>query len=149
MECQTPKEENKLAIRFLAVGEQIYEGDEVTQETVDHLLQQIQTEQVVSGYLSLDEYGEDGDDFLTIDKKDGWAALAFNTWDEDGIAHLYQPVAQDDHTQEQAPVFIGGQTPVLKRNALCDVQTIVDCVLCFAKTGKPAPNLEWEEVEFC
>ena len=97
----------------------------------------------------LDEYGEDGDDFLTIDKKDGWAALAFNTWDEDGIAHLYQPVAQDDHTQEQAPVFIGGQTPVLKRNALYDVQTIVDCILYFAKTGKPDPNLEWEEAEFC
>ena len=70
MECQTPKEENKLAIRFLAVGEQIYEGKEVTQEAVDHLLQQIQTERVVSGYLSLDEYGEDGDNFLTIDMKD-------------------------------------------------------------------------------
>ena len=149
MECQTPKEENKLAIRFLAVGEQIYEGKEVTQEAVDHLLQQIQTERVVSGYLSMDEYGEDGDNFLTIDMKDGWAALAFNTWDEDGIAHLYPPVAQHDHTQQPAPVFIGGQTPVLKRNALYDVQTIVDCILYFAKTGKPDPNLEWEEAEFC
>lgn len=46
-------------------------------------------------------------------------SLAFNTWDEEGNAHMYQPInVEYEASQEDAPVFIGGQTPVLKRNAL-------------------------------
>ena len=130
-----------LAIQFLND-----ERTPVTQEMVDELILQIRNDQIASAWLALDEYGEE--DFLSVDIDEGWAALAFNTWDEEGEAHLYQPINPEYNTsQEEAPVYIGGQTPVLKRNALDDLNLAAECVLHFAKTGELYPNLEWEEAE--
>ena len=70
------------------------------------------------------------------------------TWDEEGEAHMYQPVNQAcSDSGENAPVDIGGQTPVLKRNALDDLRLAAECVLHFAKTGAMYPGLQWEEFE--
>ena len=44
--------------------------------------------------------------------------------------------------KEDAPVNIGGQTPVLKRNALDNLDLAAECVLHFAKTGELYPNLK-------
>ena len=94
----------------------------------------------------MDDYGEE--DFLSGDIANRWVALAFNTWDENGIAHMYQPINQKyEDSQEDAPVNIGSQTPVLKRNALDNLDLAAECVLHFAKTGELYPNLKWEEAE--
>ena len=131
----------KFAIRFLNS-----EGNPVTEETVNELVQNIRGNCCSFAWLALDEYGEE--DFLSVDICNGWAALAFNTWDEEGVAHMYQPVNLEFATsQEQAPVNIGGQTPVLKRNALNNLELVAECVLCFAKTGEVYPELKWEELE--
>ena len=139
-----PDNPSDLAIRFL--GE---EGEPVTQETVDKFVQKIRKgkdNQIFCFCLSLDEYGEE--DFFTVDLDTGWAALSFNTWDEKGDARMYQPVNPEcGDSGEDAPVQIGGQTPVSKRNALNDLDLAADCVLHFAKTGQLYPNLKWEEAE--
>ncbi len=130
-----------LAIRFLND-----EDEPVTQEAVDKLVHKIRKNRISSAYLSLDEYGEE--DFLSVDIDNGWAALAFNSWDEEGNAHMYQPVNSEyEESQADAPVFIGGQTPVLKRNALNDLNLAAECVLHFAKTGQLYSGLKWEEAE--
>lgn len=83
-----------------------------------------------------------------MDIDNGWAALSFHTWDEEGDAHMYQPVNPEyGASQDEAPVNIGGQTPVLKRNALNDLNLAAECVLYFAKTGELYPDLKWEEAE--
>ena len=116
------------------------EDEPVTEETVDKLIQEIRENRCESALLGLDEYGEE--EFLSIDIVDGWAALAFNTYDEDGDAHLYQPVNPEfAGSEEDAPVSIGGQTPVLKRNALSDLNLVAECVLHFARTGELSPEL--------
>lgn len=133
-----------LAIRFL--GE---EGEPVTQDAVDKFVQKIRNgkeNQIFCFCLSLDEFGEE--DFFTVDLDNGWAALSFNTWDEEGDAHMYQPINPEyEDSEEDAPVQIGGQTPVLKRNVLNNLDLAADCVLHFAKTGQLNPNLRWEEAE--
>ena len=59
----------------------------------------------------------------------------------------YMPVNSEYGTsKEDAPVNISGQTPVLKRNALNDLNLVAECVLHFAKTGELYPKLKWEEV---
>ena len=61
---------------------------------------------------------------------------------------MYQPVNPEFATsQEDAPVNIGGQTPVLKRNALNNLDLVAECVLCFARTGELYPEIEWQEVQ--
>ena len=61
---------------------------------------------------------------------------------------MYQPVNPEyEDSKEEAPVNIGGQTPVLKRNALNDLNLASQCVLYFAKTGELYPNMKWEEAE--
>lgn len=132
---------NNLAIHFLNDEDQ-----PVTQEAVDELIFKIQNHRIKTAVLALDEYGEE--DFLYIEMNKGWAALSFNTWDEEGNAHMYQPVNPNyEEFQEDAPVNIGGQTPVLKRNAIDDLKLAAECVLHFAKTGELYPGLKWEEAE--
>lgn len=132
---------SNLAIHFLND-----EDEPVTQEAVDKLVLQIRNNQIASAWLALDEYGEE--DFFSVDIDNGWAALSFNTWDEEGNAHMYQPINPEyDASQEEAPVNIGGQTPVLKRNALNDLNLAAECVLHFAQTGELYPALKWEEAE--
>ncbi len=129
------------AIRFLN-----YEGQPVTQKTINKLISGIRSNRISDAWLALDEYGEE--DFLSVDIKNGWVALSFNTWDKEGNAHQYQPVnPKCEASQEDAPVDIGGQTPVLKRNALDDLDLAAECVLHFAKTGELYPGLKWEEAE--
>ena len=128
------------AIRFLNS-----EGEPITQETVDKLVCEIRGNYCRSALLALDEYGEE--DFLSVDIENDWAALAFNTYGEDEEAHMYMPVNSEYGTsKEDAPVNISGQTPVLKRNALNDLNLVAECVLHFAKTGELYPKLKWEEV---
>lgn len=74
-----------LAIRFLNG-----EDEPVTQEAVDSLVLKIRKNQIASAWLSLDEYGEE--DFLSVYIDNGWVSLAFNTWDDEGNAHMYQPI---------------------------------------------------------
>lgn len=100
-----------------------------------------------NAWLALDEYGEE--DFLSVDIENSWVALAFNTWDEKGNAHQYLPInPQYEESQENAPVEIGGQTPVRKRNALDNLNLAAECVLHFAQTGELYPNLKWEELDY-
>ena len=128
-----------LAIHFLN-----NEDVPVTQETVEELVRQIRTNQIASAWLALDEYGEE--DFLSVDIDNGWTALSFHTWDEKGDAQMYQPVHPEyDASEDEAPVNIGGQTPVLKRNALDDLNLAAECVLHFAQTGELYPGLKWEK----
>lgn len=129
---------NELAIRFLN------EEQPVTQEAVNELIFQIRHNQITDAWLALDEYGEE--DFLSVDIENSWVALAFNTWDENGDAHQYLPInPQYEESQENAPVEIGGQTPVRKRNALDNLNLAAECVLHFAQTGELYPHLKWEE----
>ena len=131
----------EFAIKFLN-----NEGNLITREKVSELVHNIRKNCCSSAWLALDEYGEE--DFLSVDICNGWAALAFNSWDEEGIAHMYQPVNPEYATsQEDAPVRIGGQTPVLKRNALNNLDLVAKCVLCFAEAGELYTELKWEEVE--
>ena len=130
----------EFAIKFLN-----NEGNPITRETVNELVHNIQKNCCSSAWLALDEYGEE--DFLSVDICNGWAALAFNSWDDEGVAHMYQPVNPEYATsQEDAPVNIGGQTPVLKRNAFNDLDLVAECVLRFAENGELYSELKWEEV---
>ena len=132
---------DELAIRFLNE-----EGSPVTQEAVNKLACEIRNHYCGSAWLALDEYGEE--DFLAVYMDNDWVSLSFNTWDEDGEAHMYQPVNPAyESSREDAPVRIGGKNPVLKRNALDDLNIAAECVLYFAKTGKLYPELRWEEAE--
>lgn len=139
-----PVNSSGLAIHF--IGD---EDEPVTQETVDKLVQQIRNgrnRRIFCYCLALDEYGEE--DFLSVDMDNGWVALSFNTWDEEGESHMYQPINPEyADSEEDAPVQIGGQTPVSKRNALNDFNLAAECVLHFAKTGQLYSSLQWEEAE--
>ena len=135
-------------VRYLSFGDQDYANEAIPQTVLDQLLKQVRAGSLSSFLLSMDEYGEDDGDFLSGDIERGWVALAFNTWDEEGEAHMYQPINQAcSDSGETAPVDIGGQTPVLKRNALDDLHLAAECVLHFAKTGAMYPGLRWEEFE--
>ena len=132
------------AIRYLDFGGKYYADSAITQEVLDELIRKVRRGSISSFLLSLDEYGEE--DFFHGDLADGWAVLNYNTWDEEGEAHMQLPVNPDSaDSKEDAPVEIGGQTSVLKRNALDNLNLAAECVLHFAQTGALYPGLRWEE----
>ena len=136
------------AVRYLSLNETEYIDGGITQTVLDKMVRMIRGGTVREVYLSMSEYGgEDDGDFLNMDLAHGWAVPAFNYWDEEGEAHMLLPVNSKYSGGESAPVEIGGQTPVLKRNALDDLDLAAECVLHFARTGTLYPGLEWEEFE--
>ncbi len=136
------------AVRYLSLNETEYIDGGITQTVLDKMVRMIRGGTVREVYLSMSEYGGGGDeDFLNVDLAHGWAVPAFNYWDEEGEAHMLLPVNGKYSGGESAPVEIGGQTPVLKRNALDDLDLAAECVLHFARTGTLYPGLEWEEFE--
>lgn len=132
------------AIRCLEYGSESFEGEEITDGVLKKLSGLIRTGEIDSAFLSLDENGEE--DFLTVDIKDGWAALLFNTWDENGEAVCFYPINEKYHSvEEDAPVEIGGQSPIPKRFALDDLALAAECAVSFAKTGTLCPKVPWAE----
>lgn len=136
------------AVRYLSLNETEYIDGGITQTVLDKMVRMIRGGTVREVCLSMSEYGGgDDEDFLNMDLAHGWAVPAFNYWDEEGEAHMLLPVNGKYSGGEPAPVEIGGQTPVLKRNALDDLDLAAECVLHFARTGTLYPGLEWEEFE--
>lgn len=133
-----------LAVQFMEFDGKVYDKESITTEALDKMTRFILTAREASVFLSLDEYGEDGDSFVTAAVENGWAAIAFNGWDEDGTPYMYQPVSQEGGAEE-APVCIGGQTPVARRNALHNTALAAKCLRHFALTGERYPGLEWEQ----
>lgn len=136
------------AVRYLSLDGTEYIDGGITQTVLDKMVRMIRGGTVREVYLSMSEYGGgDDEDFFNVDLAHGWAVPAFNYWDEEGEAHMLLPVNGKYSGGESAPVEIGGQTPVLKRNALDDLDLAAECVLHFARTGTLYPGLEWEEFE--
>ena len=132
------------AIRFLEYERKYFINSEITQEVLDELSKLIRAGKISSLVLSLDENGEE--DFFTMDIEEGWAAPMFNIWNEAGDAVCFQPINEKyPSVEEDAPVEIGGQSPVPKRFALDDLDLAAECAVYFAKTGKLSPAVQWAE----
>ena len=133
------------AVRYLSLNETEYIDGEITQTVLDKMVRMIRGGTVREVYLSMSEYGGgDDEDFLNVDLAHGWAVPAFNYWDEEGDAHLCLPVNERySSVEEEAPVCIGGQSPVPKRFALDDLDLAAECVLYFARTGALYPGVPW------
>lgn len=132
------------AIHCLEYDRECYTNDEITQKVLDELEKLIRTGKIKSLLLALDENGEE--DFFTMDIKDGWAAPMYHVWDKDGTAICFYPINEKySGVEEDAPVEIGGQSPVAKRFALDDLDLAAECAVYFAKMGKLYPGISWAE----
>lgn len=132
------------AARCLEYGRKRFVNDELTDDVLEELAKLIRAGKINSLLLSLDENGEE--DFFTMDVKDGWAAPMFNIWNEDGNAVCFQPINEKyASVEEDAPVEIGGQSPVPKRFALDDLAVAAECAVYFARTGTLYPAIQWAE----
>ena len=88
--------------------------------------------------LSFEPWGEDY--FLSVDFDRGWAAILYNACDECAAA----PCGPDrPDGLEDAPVDIGGQTPVPKMCGVDGLEKAARIVLYFLETGKLSPETKW------
>lgn len=133
--------DESIAIRFLTFGLGEYVDDAITKDVVDELCMLIRSGKGQTVCLSTDEYGEES--VFTVDFKHCWAALAFNTYDENGNCIWYQSLNPDSKSMDDAPVDIGGQSPVPKMLALEDMDLVADSVSYFIRTGKLYPGVSW------
>lgn len=137
----------EFAVRLLALDGWDYINGRITQSVLDKMAKMIRDGAPHEVYLSMSEYGED-EDFLNIDTAHGWAVPAFNCWDEEGEAHMCLPVNEKyPSVEEEAPVYIGGQSPVPKRFALDDLDLAAECALYFARTGALYPGVPWAKFD--
>ncbi|MCI8690029.1 MAG: hypothetical protein HFF87_06910 [Oscillibacter sp.] len=92
-------------------------------------------------WISFEPWGEDY--MLNADFENGWAALLYNAIDESAAA-LYVPRPDG---AEDAPVSIGGQTPVPKMCAADDLDQAAEALVCFLETGQFHPEMQWAVLE--
>ncbi len=130
------------AVQLLEYGRKRFTNGAITQEVVEEMAKRIRKGSISSLVLAPDEDGEEI--FFTMDIANGWAAPMFQMYDEKGEALCYQPINEAyDSVEEDAPVEIGGQSPVPKRFALNDLALAAECAIYFAKTGELYPGIAW------
>lgn len=122
-----------------------FTGAQITRKVLDELLQLVRDGQMSS--VSMEREGADDAEFFTVDIEGDWSApVLYNAWDEVDGRLTFQPfeakyfLAKDE---EDAPVSIGGQTPIPKWFALDDLERTVQCVDWFARTGQLYPGIHW------
>ena len=104
----------------------------------EQLKNAILNEKVHDICLSFEPWGEDC--FLSVDFDNGWAAILYNACDECAAAPC-DPDRPDG--LEDAPVDIGGQTPVPKMCGVEGLEKAAQIVLYFLETGKLPPETRW------
>ena len=104
----------------------------------EQLKNAILNEKVHDICLSFEPWGEDC--FLSVDFDKGWAAILYNACDECAAAPC-DPDRPDG--LEDAPVDIGGQTPVPKMCGVEGLEKAAQIVLYFLETGKLSPETRW------
>ena len=104
----------------------------------EQLKNAILNEKVHDICLSFEPWGEDC--FLSVDFDKGWAAILYNACDECAAAPC-DPDRPDG--LEDAPVDIGGQTPVPKMCGVEGLEKAAQIVLYFLETGKLPPETRW------
>ena len=104
----------------------------------EQLKNAILNEKVHDICLSFEPWGEDC--FLSVDFDKGWAAILYNACDECAAAPC-DPDRPD--ALEDAPVDIGGQTPVPKMCGVEGLEKAAQIVLYFLETGKLPPETRW------
>lgn len=88
--------------------------------------------------LGFEPWGEDY--FLSVEFDQGWAAMLYNAIDACCAAPC-DPERPDG--LEDAPVDIGGQTPVPKLCAVEGLEKAAQIVQCLLETGKLSPETKW------
>lgn len=88
--------------------------------------------------LSFEPWGEDY--FLSVNFDQGWAAILYNACDECAAAPC-DPDRPDG--LEDAPVDIGGQTPVPRMCGVEGLEKAARIVLCLLETGKLSAETKW------
>ena len=111
---------------------------EEVQQMAEQLKNAILNGKVQDIPLSFEPWGEDC--FLSVDFDKGWAAILYNACDECAAA----PCDPDrPGGLEDAPVDIGGQTPVPKLCGVEGLEKAARIVLYFLQTGKLSPETKW------
>lgn len=111
---------------------------EEAQQMAEQLKNAILNGKVQDITLSFEPWGEDC--FLSVDFDKGWAAILYNACDECAAAPC-DPDRPDG--LEDAPVDIGGQTPVPKLCGVEGLEKAARIVLYFLQTGKLSPETKW------
>ena len=88
--------------------------------------------------LNFDPWGEDY--FLSAEFGSGWAAILYNAIDR-CVAAPCDPDCPDG--LEDAPVDIGGQTPVPKMCGVEGLERAAQIVLYMLETGRLSPETKW------
>ncbi len=132
------------AAHRLQYARNCFTNNEITEEVLNELAELIRTEKIDSLHIALDENGEEN--LFTMDIQSHWAALMYTRWNKDGNAVCFHPINEKyPGVEEDAPVEIGGQSPVARRFALEDLNLAAECAVYFAKTGKLYPGIPWAE----
>lgn len=122
-----------------------FAGAQITRRVLDELFELARAGQVSSVYMERE--GADGAEFFSVDLEDGWSApVLCNAWDEGDGRLTFQPFNAKyllSKDEDDAPVQIGGQTPIPKWFALDDVELTVRCADWFARTGQLYPGIHW------
>ena len=131
-----PFDPHAIAVKYLEYDDS-YDEEEITEDLIAQLLQQIPDG--IELVLYLDADGED--DMMEVLCDGTWLALGFSHDFGQENFYCYNPAFAD--SPEHSPLLSGGQSPVLKENAIQDLKAGVRAVEYFIRTGQLYPGINW------
>lgn len=134
-----PLGENGFYAQAVVVDGRTYQGKLITKELLQKLVKNIKAGLTNSVIVSADLDMESIVFNAVI--KDGWAVLALQDFENDVY---YQPYNEKySLTMEYAPPQVGGQSPVLKSEAVDDLIITADIVSHYIRFGKLSSKVRW------
>lgn len=131
-----PFDPHTIAVKYLEY-DCSYGEEEITEELIAQLLREIPAGIELALYLDPD--GED--DMMEVLCDGTWLALGFSH--DFGQENFYCCNPAFAGSPERSPLLSGGQSPVLKENAIQDLEAGVRAVEYFIRTGQLYPGIDW------
>ncbi|MDE5598548.1 MAG: hypothetical protein K2J04_12075 [Lachnospiraceae bacterium] len=116
--------------------------NDISEAGIQSIINNIRNSTYKSLFLSLDSEGDIGIKFFQLESGEGWIFVQICDEEEE----LYYSSVNADYlnSNEEAPIICSdGQSVIMKRNTMHDLELAAECVKWFIRTGEPYPGMEW------
>ena len=135
-----------ICIRFASkaffTGEK-YLIKDISEKGIQKIIENVRNKKYKSLYLSLNPYGEiDCCKYLTLESTGEWIAVQV----VDDINKTYYSSFNINYldSEEVSPIKCSdGQSEILKKYTMNNIELAADCIEWFIRTSEPYPGMEW------
>ena len=116
--------------------------NDISETGIQSIINNIRNGTYKSLFLSLDSEGDIGITFFQLESGEGYIFVQICDEEED-LYYSSVDVAYLSSNEEAPIICSDGQSVIMKRNTMHDLEMAAKCAEWFIRTGEPYPGMEW------